>query len=788
MAARSLTGVLRETLTIFDESQTPWTTSEVASHLDLGRRSTYERLQRLVEHGELDTKKVGANGRVWWKPAVTETQKEPRSSKNRAIADDVPLYDALDAAEVGVVVISESFEIEWVGNTVERYFGISREGIIGNDNRQFIRNHLSPRIEDGESFADTVLDTYEAETQIESIECITECDEHEARWLEHRSASIESGAYAGGRVELYYDISERKRREQELKHANERLQILFDETPDAITILSADADIIEVNEQCVENLGYTREELTSMNLTDIDVGLEPEMLPGFRTAMDEQPLRTEREHERKDGSAFPVEVSVSKIDLPGEPQYIGLSREITERKEWEQRLERQREQLAAVNHLNAMFYEVTDAVIKQSTRKETEQTVCEALVNADSYVSAWVGDVDSGSQTVNVHTGAGGEQPIDTTSIPISSDTDRTELIGEAVRSRRIRVTNEIGTGSPHEPRDDRVETRDRGSKAAVPLVHDGMVYGVLCVSTDRRPAFDEHEQAVLSQLGEIVSQAIAAAERKQALLSDEFVEIEFRVPEILEEIGVETSGDGNIALKEIVATSDGGYLVYGSLTPDARETLDAMLDQHPHWESATILSEVDDQIRFQVRVTELPLQSEIASIGGSIETVRYENGGLHLQLQLPTSVDVSSITDIVYETYPTARFLTKRQRPRSRHAEAPVQQSLFEELTERQLAALKAAYHRGYFEWPRNASGTELAESLGIAPATYSQHLRKAERKVFEAVFSPAQSVERATKRCRSLRDRLYWYTQPPKTLTTEKQRAATAARAVRRYLRYLR
>lgn len=43
------------------------TTTEVAERIDLGRRSTYERLARLVDHDRLETKKVGGNGRVWWK-------------------------------------------------------------------------------------------------------------------------------------------------------------------------------------------------------------------------------------------------------------------------------------------------------------------------------------------------------------------------------------------------------------------------------------------------------------------------------------------------------------------------------------------------------------------------------------------------------------------------------------------------------------------------------------------------------------------------------------------------
>lgn len=68
MSSRSLTDALRETYAIFDEPGLPQTTSEVADRLGVGRRSTFDRLERLADAGWLETKKVGARGRVWWRP------------------------------------------------------------------------------------------------------------------------------------------------------------------------------------------------------------------------------------------------------------------------------------------------------------------------------------------------------------------------------------------------------------------------------------------------------------------------------------------------------------------------------------------------------------------------------------------------------------------------------------------------------------------------------------------------------------------------------------------------
>ncbi|MFB6113944.1 MAG: helix-turn-helix domain-containing protein [Halodesulfurarchaeum sp.] len=60
----------------------------------------------------------------------------------------------------------------------------------------------------------------------------------------------------------------------------------------------------------------------------------------------------------------------------------------------------------------------------------------------------------------------------------------------------------------------------------------------------------------------------------------------------------------------------------------------------------------------------------------------------------------------------------------------APVDR-LFEELTDRQVAALRLALENGYYEQPRKSSLRELAALTDIARSTYEEHLRKAENKL---------------------------------------------------------
>jgi hypothetical protein len=71
---------------------------------------------------------------------------------------------------------------------------------------------------------------------------------------------------------------------------------------------------------------------------------------------------------------------------------------------------------------------------------------------------------------------------------------------------------------------------------------------------------------------------------------------------------------------------------------------------------------------------------------------------------------------------------VTERQIPHSMLA--PVDQ-LFDDVTERQLAALRLALESGYYEQPRKTSLRELAGQTSVARSTYEEHLRKAENKL---------------------------------------------------------
>ena len=72
--------------------------------------------------------------------------------------------------------------------------------------------------------------------------------------------------------------------------------------------------------------------------------------------------------------------------------------------------------------------------------------------------------------------------------------------------------------------------------------------------------------------------------------------------------------------------------------------------------------------------------------------------------------------------------------------------------MTERQLKLAKYAYDRGYYDLPKRIKITELAEQLGLARATISEHLTKIEGILMDDMFSSMTDVRLTVEQARTI------------------------------------
>jgi len=111
-------------------------------------------------------------------------------------------------------------------------------------------------------------------------------------------------------------------------------------------------------------------------------------------------------------------------------------------------------------------------------------------------------------------------------------------------------------------------------------------------------------------------------------------------------------------------------------------------------------------------------------------------NGTTHLTVEVPQSVDARGVVDRIASLFDRAELVATRDLDRPVRTAADLRESLEERLTERRLMALRTAYLSGYFEWPREATAEEVADSMGITSATLHNHLRKSQKELMSVVF----------------------------------------------------
>lgn len=155
---------------------------------------------------------------------------------------------------------------------------------------------------------------------------------------------------------IHKDMTERIESERALRMSEERFRKFIEFAADALFVHKGDGKFVDVNQKACDSLGYTREELLSFSIFDIEMKAGTEermerwgkMLPGDTVTF-------EGIHQRKDGTTFPVEVHLGTFELGDERYFLALARDISARKRDEEALRLAKEEAEAANRAKSDF-------------------------------------------------------------------------------------------------------------------------------------------------------------------------------------------------------------------------------------------------------------------------------------------------------------------------------------------------------------------------------------------------------------------------------------------------
>jgi len=322
------------------------------------------------------------------------------------------------------------------------------------------------------------------------------------------------------------------------KHAAAQFQALLEAAPDAVVIVDAAGRIVIVNGQVERLFGYQRAELldqpVELLLPEARRPVHQRHRAAYGAAPRTRPMGSglDLSARRKDGSTFPVEISLSTIQSDAGTLITSIIRDVTERKDAADALERQVQRHTA--HL--------DTLLQCSQELLGARGLDSVLQRAISHAMAFIPDAQGGAiylydpdRQLLVLCAVAGFRAMPRIDVPVEQG-----IIGHVFTSRLAAVTSDVtelatlGSGSSADACQHTVGMRERAEEPsaaiALPLVtHDQAIGVLLLLRPNGAGAVVTEDLTTLSGLANLTAAAILAEQnaRAAAQLSDRVLQLE---------------------------------------------------------------------------------------------------------------------------------------------------------------------------------------------------------------------------------------------------------------------
>ena len=199
-------------------------------------------------------------------------------------------------------------------------------------------------------------------------------------------------------VGIIRDLTEQKRAEQVIRESEARLKAVVETAVDGVILIDAQGSIRMFNPACERLFGYGADEVigktVQMLMPASDRPKVAEHLSGFRRAGEHKVVGAGSEivGRRKDGTTFPMEVSIGEAQQDGETIFVGVLHDLTDRKQTEAQLV-QAQKMETVgqlsggiahdfNNLLTVVVGNADALSEMLKARPDLQALAEAIVQA----------------------------------------------------------------------------------------------------------------------------------------------------------------------------------------------------------------------------------------------------------------------------------------------------------------------------------------------------------------------------------------------------------------------
>ncbi len=282
------------------------------------------------------------------------------------------LRATLESTADGILVIDTNGRVTEYNERFQELWHIP-EAVIDTHDDDCLLAHVLGQLKDPQGFRTKVRALY-GQPDAESFEVLEFKD---GRTFERFSCPQRVDGRSIGRVWSFRDVTQRVRNEAELRESEARYRTLVESASDAVVSIDECGIVQSVNSAAEQLFGFTAAEILGDNVTRLmpepDAGPHDEYLAAYlRTGVAHVIGRVrEVSGRRKDGTTFPLELSISEMQFGERRMFTGIMRDISARKqaehdiwrlnaELEQRVVERTAQLEVANQeLEAFSYSVS---------------------------------------------------------------------------------------------------------------------------------------------------------------------------------------------------------------------------------------------------------------------------------------------------------------------------------------------------------------------------------------------------------------------------------------------
>lgn len=301
-----------------------------------------------------------------------------------------------------------------------------------------------------------------------------------------------------------------------LERSERNYREIFNSTQEAIFIQDGKTGtILDVNKPMLKMYGYENKEEIIGQSVAILISYKPgqtqaEIEKKFLRVKDSGPQVFEWLAKRQDGSVFWTEVSLRATEIDNKIRLLAVGRDISTRKQNEQRIE-------YLTRLYATLSQVNRAIIEHRDRDGLFQAICDVGVEVGKFSLIWFGLIDPETQRIIPYISGGQTSAyLDNIQITTLDEPAGRGPAGNAAREGCLVICSDILQDPKMVPWRSSAVRYGFQSCAAVPIKQGRQVVGVLTIYSQEVGFFSEDEQGLLQEIGDNISFALDAIHSDQ--------------------------------------------------------------------------------------------------------------------------------------------------------------------------------------------------------------------------------------------------------------------------------